>query len=85
MNQSDATADNIIQQIISEQKDKTNVIRKPILETIAIEAKRFKSEALRRLALNTYDQSQIRQAIQTIYNLDAYQTSPAQYVYSHLE
>ncbi|CAF4137894.1 unnamed protein product, partial [Rotaria sordida] len=82
---SDRSAKEIVNQMISEQNDKTNRISRKILEKIADETMRLKKIALKKRILEGNEKSEILREIQNIFNLKTYQENPSAYVYSHLD
>ncbi|CAF0827800.1 unnamed protein product [Didymodactylos carnosus] len=75
----------ITDQMITEQKDRTDVILKETLNKIAKEAKRFKEEVLKKAYSEGDEKSQISREIQEILNKKPYQDNASEYVYSHLD
>ncbi|CAM4813332.1 unnamed protein product [Rotaria magnacalcarata] len=76
---SDRLARKIIDQMITEQSRKTNVISKDILEKLAAQALKFKELALDKAISHGDEKSEINREIQEIYNLQSYQDNPFKY------
>ncbi|CAF1411613.1 unnamed protein product [Adineta steineri] len=81
---SDRSADEIIKQMIEEQKSSTNVISKETLKKIAKETKLYRETAKKINVLEGDEKSYISREVQNILNLSSYQNSPEEYIRSHL-
>ncbi|CAF1538137.1 unnamed protein product, partial [Rotaria sordida] len=84
-NQSDRLAEDIINLMIDQQKNKTNTISKDTLRKIAEQAKGFKDIAKRKTVSEGDEKSVINREIQDILNLQSYQENSSEYVRSHLD
>ncbi|CAF4063418.1 unnamed protein product, partial [Rotaria magnacalcarata] len=76
---SDRLARKMIDQMITEQSRKTNVISKDILAKIAAQTLKFKELALDKAISHGDEKSEINREIQEIYNLQSYQDNPFKY------
>ncbi|CAF4841797.1 unnamed protein product [Rotaria sp. Silwood1] len=83
--QSDRSADDIVDLMINEQKNKTNTISRDILRKVADQARLYKDLAKGKTAPEGDEKSEVNREIQEILNLQSYRENPSEYVRSHLD
>jgi preprotein translocase subunit SecA len=82
---SDRSAQEILDQIIDQQRNKTNVISEETLKKIIKQAESFREKAKQKKVLEGNEKSEISQEMQEIFNKKSYQDNPEEYVRSHLD